>query len=75
MERKISSTGGIPYQLIPLILIILINGIKDYLEDFKRKRFDSEENDREVNVYDYEKKAFVKKYAQDIKLGNIIKAY
>ena len=42
----ISNSGGVPNILLPLGLVLLISGIKDYLEDRKRKKSDNEENNR-----------------------------
>ena len=73
MIQRISITGGVPTVLLPLSFVILINGLKDLLEDFKRRSFDNSENGRNVFVFNKEKKLFEKKEAKDIKLGDIIK--
>lgn len=44
----ISNSGGIPNILLPLGLVLTISGIKDLLEDRKRKKSDEEENNRSV---------------------------
>ena len=59
--------------MIPLSVVILINGIKDLLEDLKRRNFDHDENYRKCFVYNKETKFFEEKEARDIKLGDIIK--
>ena len=73
MIRHISITDGYPTLLIPLSFVILISGLKDLLEDLKRRSFDNSENGKKVFVFDKEKKLFEKKEARDIKLGDIIK--
>ena len=45
----ISHSGGKPLNLPPLIIIILISMIKDFIEDLRRRKADDEENDRKVN--------------------------
>lgn len=42
----ISNSGGVPNILLPLGLVLTISGIKDFLEDRKRKISDNEENNR-----------------------------
>ena len=37
MIHSISPTGDIPVMFIPLILIIVINMVRDYVEDQKRQ--------------------------------------
>lgn len=46
----ISISNGKPLILVPLITVISINGIKNFVEDLKRKRSDQEENNREVEI-------------------------
>jgi phospholipid-transporting ATPase len=58
--------------LFPLSIVILINGIKDLIEDWKRKKSDDEENMRKTEIYSIEKNMFITKKWQDIKLGDII---
>ncbi len=52
-----------------------MNGLKDFLEDWKRKKADDEENERKVEILDYEEKKFVKKKWKEVKLGSVIKVY
>ena len=59
--------------LIPLLCVILINGSKDIIEDFNRRKFDKKENNREFLVFDIETKVFMKKASKDIKKGDIVK--
>ena len=59
--------------LIPLVFVIFINGSKDFIEDYKRRKFDIRENNREFIVFDIETKKFMKKASKEIKLGDIVK--
>ena len=61
MIRHISITHGYPTVLFPLSFVILITGLKDLLEDLKRRTFDNSENGRKVFVFDKEKKLFEKR--------------
>ena len=69
----ISNTNGYPTQLIPLIFVIILNGMKDFIEDFRRRKFDNTENYREILVFDNKKEIFCRKFAKDIMLGDIVK--
>ena len=71
--REISNANGKPIILLPLCIVILVNSIKDFYEDWKRKKSDDEENNRNVDVYDLDKKEFVTKKWKDIFIGNIVK--
>ena len=70
---EISNANGKPIILMPLTVVILVNSIKDFYEDWKRKKSDDEENNRKVEVYDLDKKEFVTKKWKDIFVGNIVK--
>jgi len=61
--------------LVPLAFVVMVNGIKDFLEDYKRKKSDDEENNKKCLVYDDQKGNFLKKKWGDIKLGDIIKVF
>ena len=70
---EISNADGKPIILLPLCVVILVNSIKDFYEDWKRKKSDDEENNRKVEVYDLDKKNFVIKKWKNIIVGNIVK--
>jgi phospholipid-transporting ATPase len=40
----ISPTGGFPVMLTPLLVVVTVNGFKDFWEDYKRKVSDNREN-------------------------------
>lgn len=46
----ISNSGGYPSILLPLIVVLVISGLKDLLEDHKRKKSDREENNRSTLI-------------------------
>ena len=71
--HEISNADGKPIILLPLSVVILVNSIKDFYEDWKRKKSDDEENNRKVEVYDLDKKDFVIKRWKNIIVGNIVK--
>ena len=71
--KEISNADGRPVILLPLIVVVLINGIKDFYEDLKRKKSDDEENNRNILIYNPLIDQFEKKKWKDIIKGNIIK--
>ena len=71
--KEISYSNGSPIMLIPFSFIVLINGIKDLYEDIKRRKMNNLDNNRICEVYDGNKKKFVNKKWEKIKLGDIIK--
>lgn len=46
MIPAISPTGEVPVMFLPLILIIVINMVRDYVEDQKRQQADIKENEK-----------------------------
>lgn len=48
MIREISISNGFPVILLPLGTVLLISGVKDLFEDYKRHKSDRAENYREV---------------------------
>ena len=71
--KEVSYSGGSPIILLPLAMVISLNGIKDIYEDFKRKKSDRLENNSLTLVYDSLSENFVTKKWAEIKLGDIIK--
>ena len=58
---------------MPLCVVVIVNSIKDFYEDWKRKKSDDEENNRKVEVYDLDKEQFIIKKWKDVFVGNILK--
>ena len=71
--KEISNSNGRPVILFPLSIVVTINGIKDFYEDWKRKKSDDQENNKRTLIYDANKRNFVKKKWKDVLLGDIIK--
>ena len=67
----ISNSNGIPNILLPLGLVLTISGIKDYLEDRKRKISDEEENNRHTFVR--RNGTWVQIKWKDLKIGDVCK--
>ena len=69
--KEISYSNGSPIMLVPFSFILLINGVKDVYEDYKRKKMNDLDNKRPCQIYENNK--FIYKKWEDIKLGDIIK--
>jgi len=55
------------------MFVVIVNGIKDFLEDYKRKKSDDEENNKICYVFDDSEQKFLQRKWSEIKLGDIIK--
>ncbi len=71
MIKPISITDGVPTISLSLFFVISISMIKDFLEDMKRWKSDSEENNSECLVYKYG--LFEKVHWKEVLVGQIIK--
>ena len=72
-NKDVTNTNGTPVVLLPLTLVVSLNGLKDLYEDHKRKKSDKEENNSECLVYDNLSQDFIYKKWSQVKLGDIIK--
>ena len=73
MINDITISDSLPTFYPPLGLIVVLTAIKDFLEDYKRKKSDNEENAAFVKAWDPNEKKFVEKHWQDLYIGNIVK--
>ena len=71
--KEISNSNGKPVILFPLFIVVSVNGVKDFYEDWKRKKSDDKENSKNTWIYSYKKRNFVKKKWKDVLIGDIIK--
>ena len=71
--KEISNSNGKPVILFPLLIVVSVNGLKDFYEDWKRKKSDDKENSKNTLIYNAKKKNFVKKQWRDVLIGDIIK--
>lgn len=69
----ITNTNGLPTTLIPLIIVVLIDGIFQVLEDLARHRADKEANASSALRFNYTSKSFISCRWLDIEVGDIIK--
>ncbi|KRX04583.1 hypothetical protein PPERSA_04398 [Pseudocohnilembus persalinus] len=73
MIPETTTTGGVPLVYSPLALIITISMVKDFLEDWKRRKEDIKENNHIVEVL--KDGQFVEKKSKYIRIGDIIKIH
>lgn len=71
MINEISISGGQPVILAPLALIVSVSAIKDFLEDWKRKKSDTQENMRKMNRV--RAGALTKCRWRDLRVGDVVK--
>ena len=73
--KEISYSYGNPLILIPLTLVICLDGAKDLYEDRKRKESDNKENNSKCQIYNSESKKFEEKKWKEIIIGDIVKVF
>ena len=54
--KEISNSNGKPVILFPLFIVVSVNGVKDFYEDWKRKKSDDKENSKNTLIYSYKKR-------------------
>ena len=69
---QISNTGGLPTFLIPLSIILVINGLLAVVEDMGRHRADNSANHSGAHRFDHNTGAFTDVYWSDIYIGDFV---
>jgi len=69
----ISNTSGYPTTLIPLLFVVLVDGLFQIFEDMSRHRADKEANSSISSVFNYNSEKFEETKWADIKVGDFIK--
>ena len=70
---KVTTSDGIPNILLPLLFVLIISGVKDALEDLKRRKSDKEENSRKALLR--KDGNWVETPWMDLCIGDIIKVH
>jgi magnesium-transporting ATPase (P-type) len=68
----ISNTFGVPTTLIPLIFVILVDGVFAFIEDFSRHRADTQANSSLCDVYSPVTREFLPVKWADIRVGDFV---
>lgn len=69
----ITTSGGVPSILLPLILVLIVSGIKDLLEDLKRRKSDNEENAKLVRCR--QQRMWVETPWRELCVGDVVKVH
>jgi phospholipid-transporting ATPase len=75
MIPYISISGGSPAMLLPLSFVIFVSAVKDIYEDLKRHRSDDDENNKQVQVFDFTQNKWVSRHWREVKVGNVVKTF
>lgn len=70
--QKISTTNGQPLVLFPLLLIVSISMVKDFIEDRRRHAADMKDNMAITSKLDIPSREFVKVAWKDLRVGDIV---
>ena len=77
--KPISISGGQPTNLPPLLFIMFVSMVKDFVEDRARRKSDAKENDAAVEkmtfsqIGDVRTTSYVTTTWKDLKVGDIVK--
>lgn len=71
--KPISITGGQPSILLPLVVVIGMSAVKDYIEDRKRRLADKEENESLVQCVNPETRELEVRKWQDLRVGDVVR--
>lgn len=71
--REVSNTEGVPTIFFPLGFIVVISMIKDYFEDYKRKKSDRSENTKLIQIFRYKEQKLTKNHWWELRVGDIIR--
>ena len=71
--KEISNSNGKPVILFPLFIVISVNGVKNFYEDWKRRKSDEEENSKQCCILNHSTGKFEIKTWESIAIGDVIK--
>ena len=69
----VSNTDGVPTICFPLGFIVIVSMVKDVFEDYKRKKSDSAENNKFIQVFQQEQQCLLKMSWWELRVGDIIR--
>ena len=72
---QITNTGGLPTTMLPLLVVVLVDGIFHVIEDLARPNADKEANSSITTRYDMVSRDFVKCHWFELEVGNIVKIF
>lgn len=69
---KVTTTGSIPTILLPLVCVLVMNGIKDALEDWRRHASDRAENEAKVLVKKLPESQLTESSWESVHVGDLV---
>lgn len=72
MIRVISPTDGYPIIYIPLIFVLTLNSLRDFIEETKRHKKDYEINHRECRKV-VDEQSIEKLFQKELRVGNLVR--
>ena len=69
----VSNTNGFPTIFFPLGFIVILSMLKDFFEDYKRKKSDSAENNKLTQIFQKHTTTLAKNNWWELRVGDIIK--
>jgi len=70
---EISTTGGRPSILLPLVFVLTVTAIKDAMEDYTRHKQDSTKNQAQYDVLDKHGKEWRRTKSKRLRVGDLVK--
>lgn len=72
----VTSSNGVPTMVVPLLIIIVVSGVKDVIEDLQRHRADAQQNEAPVHklyLDDIADQRFQPGVCADLKVGALVR--
>lgn len=71
--KVVSNTNGLPTICFPLGFIVFVSMMKDFFEDYKRRKSDQAENNKFTQTFQKEQQVFIKMHWSQLRVGDIIR--
>ena len=72
---QISNTHGYPTTLFPLLIVVLVDGIFQGIEDYSRHKADASANASLTHRYDHAKRAFIDVQWHELEVGDFVQIH
>jgi phospholipid-transporting ATPase len=69
---SISLTGGLPTVAVPLAIVVIVNMIKDSIEDYRRHVSDNKENSQSVEIAQGTDKKVAQRKWKHVRVGDVV---
>ena len=68
----ISLTGGLPTVAVPLAIVVIVNMIKDGIEDYRRHSSDNKENSQPIEIADVNDSCLRQRQWRHVHVGDVV---